>query len=143
MTALGNVASSQAPPWPKNRLRIRPTDARLVWGPISAERASDSLKPSVGHLAAKPRNARIGDRTHMRRTARPSLCELLRAGREPTKHPLGEGRRRSDAILHGLIVHTAEPIVPPPMHPLRFVRKDIKNAKLAAQLFSNFLRLED
>ena len=137
------LASSQAPPWPKNRLRICPTDARLVGG-LSARNAPATLsKPSVGHLAAKPRNARIGDRTHMRRTARPSLCELLRAGREPTKHPLGEGRRRSDAILHGLIVHTAEPIVPPPMHPLRFVRKDIKNAKLAAQLFSNFLRLED
>ena len=42
-----------------------------------------------------------------------------------------------------MIVLTAETIVPPPMHPLRPVRKDIKNAKLAAQLFSNFLRLED
>jgi hypothetical protein len=28
----GDVASSQAPPWPKNRLRIRPAGARLVWG---------------------------------------------------------------------------------------------------------------
>ena len=53
------------------------------------------------------------------------------------------GRQRSDAVLHGLIVLTAELVVPPPMHRLRLVRKDIKNAKLAAQLFSNFLRLED
>ena len=59
-----------------------------------------------------------------------------------TKHPLGACRQCSEAVLHGLIVHTAELIVPP-MHRLRLVRKDIKNAKLAAQLFSNFLRLED
>jgi hypothetical protein len=45
--------------------------------------------------------------------------------------------------MHGLIVPTAETIVPAPMHPLRPVRKGIKNAELAAQLFSNFLRLED
>ena len=47
---------------PKNRLRICPTDLRRVWGPIRAERASDFLKPSVGHLATKARFAPIGDR---------------------------------------------------------------------------------
>jgi hypothetical protein len=52
-------------PWPKNRLRIRPTDVRLV-GPISAESASDSLKPSGAHLATKARFAPIGDRTRIR-----------------------------------------------------------------------------
>jgi hypothetical protein len=39
---------------------------RLVGGLSARKRASDSLKPSVGHLAAKPRYAPIGDRTRIR-----------------------------------------------------------------------------
>jgi hypothetical protein len=69
--------------------------------------------------------------------------ELLDTDREPTSHPLGEGCQHSEAFLYRLIVLTAETIVPPPMHPLRLLRKDIKNAKLAAQLFSNFLPFKD
>jgi hypothetical protein len=42
------------------------------------------------------------------------------------------GCQHSEAVLHDLIVLTAESIVPPPMHRLRLVRKVIKNAKLAA-----------
>ena len=73
----------------QKRVRICPTGVRLVVGGLSAQkRTSDSLKPSGAHLATKARFAPIGDRTRMRRTARPSLCELRRTGREPTKHPL-------------------------------------------------------
>jgi hypothetical protein len=103
-----------------------------VGGLSARKRASDSLKPSVGHLAAKPRYAPIGDRTRMRRTARPSLCELRRAGREPTKHPLSAGRQRSDAVLHGLIVLTAETIVPPPMHQTACVSKPRRSLRGAS-----------
>ncbi len=57
------ISLLRQPPWPKNRLRIRPTDRKLVVGGLSApKRARDSLKPSAAHLAAKARNARIGDR---------------------------------------------------------------------------------
>jgi hypothetical protein len=58
-------------------------------------------------------------------------------------HPLGVGRQRSDAVLHGLIVLTAESVVPPPMHPLRLLREVIKDAQLTAQQFPNFLPFED
>jgi hypothetical protein len=95
-------------------------------GPICAERASELSKAlcrafgGQALVCAHRRPNRLG------RTARPSLCELLRTGGEPTKHPLGEGGQRCDAVLYRLIVDTAETIVPLPMHPLRFVRKDIK-----------------
>jgi uncharacterized protein with GYD domain len=50
----------------KKRVRIRPTDARLVGGLSARKRASDSLKPSGAHLATKARYAPIGDRTRIR-----------------------------------------------------------------------------
>ena len=84
VTAQGAVASSQAPPWPKNRLRIRPTDARLVWGLSARNRASDSLKPSGAHLATKARYAPIGDRTRIRLWGERLLHVKLEQSCEPS-----------------------------------------------------------
>jgi hypothetical protein len=50
VTARGDVASSQAPLWPKNRLRIRPTDMRLVGGPISAETRQRLSEAVLGRI---------------------------------------------------------------------------------------------
>ena len=71
-------------PWPKNRLRIRPTDRKLVVGPIRAEtrqRLSEAVCRPFGGQGSECAHRRP---TRMRRTARPFLCELRRAGREPT-----------------------------------------------------------
>jgi hypothetical protein len=86
----------------------------------------------------------IGDRTHIQTTVAIVIhasCYVRAVSR--LSHPLGAGRQRSDAVLHGLIVLTAETIVPLPMHALRLLREVIKNAQLTAQQFSDFLRLED
>jgi hypothetical protein len=69
--------------------------------------------------------------------------DLPRTGRYPTKHLVGQGGQYPQAAFHGLIVKTAEAIVPLLMHPLRLVGKDIKETQIAAELLSNFLRLED
>jgi hypothetical protein len=69
--------------------------------------------------------------------------DLPRTGRYPTKHLVGQGGHYPQAAFHGLIVKTAEAIVPLLMHPLRLVGKDIKETQIAAELLSNFLRLED
>jgi hypothetical protein len=54
-------------------------------GPISAERASDSLKPSVGHLAAKP--------WYVRPSATGSASEGLRARPYVSCYVRAESRR--------------------------------------------------
>jgi hypothetical protein len=49
-------------PLAQKRVRIRPTDVRLVGGLSARKRASDSLKPSGAHLATKARYVPVGDR---------------------------------------------------------------------------------
>ena len=66
-------------------------------GPICAETRQRLLKPSAGAFGGQGSECAHRRPTRMRRTARPFLCELLRAGREPTEHPLDAGRQHSDA----------------------------------------------
>ena len=55
MAALGDVASSQAPPWPKNRLRFGPTDARLEWGLPARKTRQQLSNPVWAHSGTKAR----------------------------------------------------------------------------------------
>ena len=84
-----------------------PERREAVWGLPDCEDSPATLRSRLRGTWDQGSVCAIGDRTRVRRTARPSLCELLRAGREPTKHPLSAGRQRSDAVLHGSIVQTA------------------------------------
>ena len=103
MTARGDVASSQAPPWPKNRLRIRPTDVRLCGGLSARKRASDSLKPSVGHLATKARFAPIGDRAGIGRGKQGiENCEQRVVGRRAYNRQRRAAPRQRSTALHPL-----------------------------------------
>ena len=64
MAARGDVAFSQAPPWPKNRLRIRPIQAGLCgWGPIRAETRQRLAEALWAHLVTNARFTLTGDRT--------------------------------------------------------------------------------
>jgi hypothetical protein len=103
VTARGDVASSQAPPWPKNRLRIRPTDISLVEGAYprgtrqrveSCEQVSSGVEPITGGGASVMRYwaLRLG------REAPP--CMLSRERKGARGEPAGESNESSRYIAY-------------------------------------------